>query len=315
MACDMLHLFDHEQACPEDSLVCGQLRGELRGLISLLQQQNSTVSTGCYLADLGNFLVKALYITSELARSMVKTQNIRGYTEDLATFLEQEPDLRSTEYLNGKHEALKKVCSQIRKLSESVVKIWGESPPIPQPLLDHLHGAPPEPSPSPEPEPEPFFSETTTLPFREQTSVPPGSSFTGPSMASSFGHGSWDITSVESSHVRHRNSTGSDDYDDNGQYVTVTSLQELTHRGRGVGPYVCPQKENCKKGGWGSDGRPRLFMRNSEFKAHLEKHEKRYKCDLPGCPKPGRGFARPDQLQRHKDTVAHRYEDYGGGEG
>ena len=41
-----------------------------------------------------------------------------------------------------------------------------------------------------------------------------------------------------------------------------------------------------------------------EPRAHLQKHEKLYKCDIPGC-KNKKGFARIDQLKRHKQVVSH----------
>ena len=40
------------------------------------------------------------------------------------------------------------------------------------------------------------------------------------------------------------------------------------------------------------------------LRAHLDRHDKIYKCDLPGCTNT-KGFARPDQLERHKQTVKH----------
>jgi len=73
--------------------------------------------------------------------------------------------------------------------------------------------------------------------------------------------------------------------------------------GRGKGSHICPYGENCTKGGW-RDGQGVIFERNSAFKAHLQKHDKAYKCDLPGCTNKS-GFARPDQLRRHQDTVSH----------
>ena len=39
-------------------------------------------------------------------------------------------------------------------------------------------------------------------------------------------------------------------------------------------------------------------------RAHLLRHEKLYKCTLPGCPNK-KGFARPDQLERHMRDVRH----------
>jgi hypothetical protein len=38
--------------------------------------------------------------------------------------------------------------------------------------------------------------------------------------------------------------------------------------------------------------------------AHLLRHEKVFKCDLPGCTNT-KGFARIDQLERHKREVKH----------
>lgn len=38
----------------------------------------------------------------------------------------------------------------------------------------------------------------------------------------------------------------------------------------------------------------------------MAKHDKPFKCDLPFCPNNGVGFARPDQLERHKAQVKHR---------
>lgn len=40
------------------------------------------------------------------------------------------------------------------------------------------------------------------------------------------------------------------------------------------------------------------------FSDHMQKHEKPYRCDLPNCPNTT-GFARLDQLERHKQKVKH----------
>ena len=74
---------------------------------------------------------------------------------------------------------------------------------------------------------------------------------------------------------------------------------------RGSGHHTCPQGLSCTKGGVNAEGALVVFERNSAFRAHLEKHEKTYKCDIPGCTNT-KGFARIDQLRRHKETVRHR---------
>jgi hypothetical protein len=72
---------------------------------------------------------------------------------------------------------------------------------------------------------------------------------------------------------------------------------------RGVGNHTCPYRGICKKGGWKNGGSV-VFRQNSAFKGHLQKHQKPFKCDLPGCTNKS-GFARLDQLQRHKEKVQH----------
>ncbi|KAF3166819.1 hypothetical protein TWF751_008589 [Orbilia oligospora] len=66
---------------------------------------------------------------------------------------------------------------------------------------------------------------------------------------------------------------------------------------RGTGNYVCPQGWECRKGGV-VDEELVVFKRNSEFRRHMNKHDKPYKCDFPGCK--NTGFSRQDQLNRHK---------------
>ncbi|KAL5606889.1 hypothetical protein BROUX41_003266 [Berkeleyomyces rouxiae] len=73
---------------------------------------------------------------------------------------------------------------------------------------------------------------------------------------------------------------------------------------RGVGQHYCPLGERCDKGGVSPDGTIRLFERNSDFRTHLKKHIKMYKCPVPGC-KNVEGFGRKDQLERHIRTTKH----------
>jgi hypothetical protein len=97
-------------------------------------------------------------------------------------------------------------------------------------------------------------------------------------------------------------------------------LGELKSRGKGH--YTCPRRNDCKKGGVQPNGELTVFERNSAFRystrvhvkgfnanynecrAHLQLHERAFKCDLPGCTNK-KGFARIDQLERHKTSVKH----------
>ena len=88
---------------------------------------------------------------------------------------------------------------------------------------------------------------------------------------------------------------------------------------RGTGQHLCPFGRSCTKGGV-ENGGVKVFERNSAFRfvwlflvwntvlksssAHLQKHEKMFKCHLPGCNAKG-GFARIDQLKRRQQTVPH----------
>ena len=80
------------------------------------------------------------------------------------------------------------------------------------------------------------------------------------------------------------------------------SMDSLT--GRGKGQYRCPHGASCTKGGVLPSGELAVFERNSAFRMHLQKHEKRYRCNIPGCTNKT-GFARVDQLERHKRDVKH----------
>lgn len=98
---------------------------------------------------------------------------------------------------------------------------------------------------------------------------------------------------------------------------------------RGKGRHTCPHAFRCNKGGVNPDGTMVIFERNSDFRycaihpvsrrgcvlhaaadtiaacrGHLQKHDKPFKCDLPGCTN-RTGFARIDQLNRHKATTRH----------
>jgi hypothetical protein len=75
-------------------------------------------------------------------------------------------------------------------------------------------------------------------------------------------------------------------------------------RKRGKGNYTCPEGLRCKLGGV-VEGKLRTFERHCDIRAHLDRHKKPFKCELPGCTNK-KGFARKDQLERHQRDVKHR---------
>jgi len=103
---DTSYLLGHIQGCCPQSLVCPLLREELP---RIMPPPHEPLSTGCLLGDIGDFLVDVLVVTSELAQVLVKGHRIRNHTTRLLSVLSGEPDLRTTDYLDDKHEALKSV--------------------------------------------------------------------------------------------------------------------------------------------------------------------------------------------------------------
>jgi hypothetical protein len=87
-------------------------------------------------------------------------------------------------------------------------------------------------------------------------------------------------------------------------HPTYSSLPMDSLSARGKGQHTCPHGTSCTKGGVLPGGQLAVFERNSAFRMHLQKHEKRYRCDIAGCTNKT-GFARIDQLERHKRDVRH----------
>lgn len=129
--------------------------------------------------------------------------------------------------------------------------------------------------------------------------VKPESGSTSSSPLSSNDSSAWSILSPYDD--RSRFETDSRSPDALTYKSTGNGLENLHKRGRGE--YTCPYGDKCEKGGY-QDGKMVIFSQNSSFIGHLHKHGKPYKCDLPNCTNKT-GFARRDQLQRHKRDVSH----------
>lgn len=61
---------------------------------------------------------------------------------------------------------------------------------------------------------------------------------------------------------------------------------------RGTGNHICPyaRQNDCRKGGVDSNDKLVVFKRNSDFRRHMQKHDRPFKCNHIGCQNPG--FAR-----------------------
>lgn len=234
---------------------------------------NASVSpdSGCLLSDMGDFLVRASASLARLAEGVVHGPHIDVYVEKRIKEMEQEHDfseLGALDYIDEKHSSLKAISTSLANAAALTARTWAQNTQMPKPG-SHLNKRSPHES----------MSDTHM------------------SSSTSVGQAS-NLDPAEDDHSA-GDSPGSANLK---QYVVDDLLTTLATRGKGT--YVCPYGYDCKKGGVKLDGGLVTFERNSSFRAHLQKHEKLYKCDIPGC-KNKKGFARIDQLKRHKQVVAH----------
>lgn len=174
--------------------------------------------------------------------------------------------------------------------------------------------------------PVPMYEASYSIPAQQLSPSDPGA-FETDSFASYSGRGASENPVLGDDHL-YQSSSASVGASDNGlspgniadPLSRMPLLGELKTRGKGH--YTCPRKYDCKKGGVQPNGELTVFERNSAFRystkvhekgfnadhnecrAHLQLHERAFKCDLPGCTNT-KGFARIDQLERHKTSVKH----------
>jgi len=172
----------------------------------------------------------------------------------------------------------------------------------------------------------PMCESSYSMPAQQLSLSEPGS-FETNSFASYSGRGASENPVLGDDHL-YQSSSASVGASDSGPSPANTAdplsrmplLGELKNRGKGH--YTCPRTYDCKKGGVQPNGELTVFERNSAFRystrvfekgfianhnecrAHLQLHERAFKCDLPGCTNK-KGFARFDQLERHKTSVKH----------
>lgn len=86
---------------------------------------------------------------------------------------------------------------------------------------------------------------------------------------------------------------------DEADKAAYASIADVSTRGSGV--YKCSFGFKCTKGGV-KEGQIRIFKRNSEYRTHMMKHEKAFRCIYLGC---GKSFSRLDNLKRHEAKLGH----------
>ncbi|KAK9772949.1 putative C2H2-type domain-containing protein [Seiridium cardinale] len=251
MSADSLYFFDQIGGYSQRYSVCSLLEDSLSQIVE--QYTRESQSHGCLLADMGDFLVTVMAITSEIAQHLVKGNHIIKYTSDRKSLL--EPDLSTADYLDDKHDALKKINASIRKTKDTIAEVWAGSPSPPPPRRS-FRSTPTNHSP--------YQTRSSVLPTRNLESDPLAAGPSQDPTASTYSPlASEDTMSPEGDSSRYEDSVGSGD-DSYANQAHSASIEEVSARGRGT--YKCPHGKSCKKGGLRKDGRIRIFALNSEYK-------------------------------------------------
>ncbi|OAT08716.1 hypothetical protein BDBG_04955 [Blastomyces gilchristii SLH14081] len=235
----------------------------------------------CLLADIGEYLVRSAVILSHLAKDLADGHHIKTYAIQTINDMKETTDfsdLDPLDYFDSKHSSLKELASQLEGMANDIQSRWKQSQKPPE-LSSRRQKRPAQGQ----------ISGATADPMDEVTNY------------------SGDVIQTGTGAARHRirNSDGrpeSPPFDDAINDTIQDLLKSLVSRGKG--DHFCPLGHRCRKGGVDGNGEIVNFERNSVFRSHLEKHQKLYKCELPGC-RNHKGFARKDQLQRHQENVAH----------
>ncbi|EXJ92218.1 hypothetical protein A1O3_00768 [Capronia epimyces CBS 606.96] len=266
------------------------VNARLAEIVATLQLSSPPDSeSGCLLADIGDYLVRCIVVLSRVAEELADGVHVRRYATAGIEYMEEGSgfsDLGLLSYMDNKHKSLRQLAASIRLAAEEAETHWQQSqkpPEITRELGRRLRSS---------------NSPVNTNHSAQMGDIGHASAgyAGGPSQPRYAGLASGTATALDTV-----DSPNSDD----SVYDTIQDcLRELSSTPRGKGEHVCPLGTRCSKGGVSADGTLIRFERNSAFKAHLQKHEKSYKCDIPGC-KNKKGFARIDQLRRHQEIVPH----------
>ena len=84
-----------------------RLRSELPHIIPKVQVREYYIPDICPLADIGEYIMRVLQIHTHFANHLIHGSFIHDHIESIATNLIDEDDGSTTDYLDGKHQALK----------------------------------------------------------------------------------------------------------------------------------------------------------------------------------------------------------------
>ncbi|OQV03221.1 hypothetical protein CLAIMM_08292 [Cladophialophora immunda] len=242
--------------------------------------------SGCLLTDMGEYLCHATDIIAQLAYRMTNGNHIHTYAQLNVNQMNSQTDLSELGLLDGmtaKHSTLKALAEKLECASKDICLAW-------QGRTAASHSA----SRS-----QKTFGKCTTRPIGVDTR--PG--IAPSSVAATFNPAARPSLRAQSPTAEATNHNETlPETTDSLDSVAERLLDEVNHRGKGM--HHCPYGPACTKGGVSEDKSLVLFERNSAFKAHLEKHLKLHKCNLPGCSNKT-GFSRLDMLHRHQTDVPH----------
>ncbi|EFR05453.1 hypothetical protein MGYG_09195 [Nannizzia gypsea CBS 118893] len=245
--------------------------------------EKSVHASSCRLVEIGEFLVDLTTLTSKIASALVEAEDIKTYIEAHIQQLNKMhhlSDMDMVTYMSEKERDLNLLATKLEEMANETSMVWKRSPNPPYPMGD-----------LPQATSTVLVSRRTNNNSASVSQIKPNSAM-GPDFASESPAASWSSSTNNAA-------------EETGFPMSMEAFQSIypNLNRRGVGNWVCPYGEKCTKGGV-RDGEVVIFGRNSSFKAHLQKHEKAFKCTIPGC-KNTAGFARIDQLRRHKIEVHH----------
>ncbi|KAI1169628.1 hypothetical protein F4777DRAFT_584729 [Nemania sp. FL0916] len=248
----------------------------------------TTPLTGCMPNDIGLFLSQSLCLLDFLADGLVSGPHMKVNAADAIQQLEKENDLSELEALDDLVETrviLRKICKRIHDAAKEVRLLWNELPLSAPTSAPSTCQAPSTPDVT-------VNGNASSVPADTPAQRPLQAMHTSNWTALSRSASQADIATPLPPQ-----SQLDDPINDIDQWFD--SLKT-----RGTGNYTCPFGLKCKRGAVDDNGNLIVFTRNSEIRAHVEKHLKRWKCKLPNCPT-RKGFSRQDQLKRHQETVDH----------
>ncbi|KAH8810704.1 hypothetical protein F5884DRAFT_258903 [Xylogone sp. PMI_703] len=303
-----------------------QLLEELPRLASQAPWPSSP--SGCPLADMGNYVVRVLHILATAAENLLSGDFISRHIDERMDDLVAEDDLHTADFLDNKHAALKEISRRLNQALRDCENSWSFvrtvhdsaarpilDPPTDSPLRSVAHSEN-SISQSRSPSATHVNSFLRSPMADEHDLVGYSESYQGPAYPSTLGaypsnHPGEVFRNTESGGNQHF-STNFSPGDESQSGASLENASESIDwplllerlKSRGTGRHTCPQGRSCKKGGVQPNGELTVWTRNSAFRTHILLHVKMFKCDLPGCTNT-KGFARIDQLERHKKTVQH----------